>query len=83
MILCKEKLRSGETGGRGCWGAGLFGWIFMIALIVQLYRLNDRLHISGQENCLFNILSREVRKPVFMVSDQVPHKLACTVTEEG
>ena len=24
-----------------------------------------------------------VRKPVFGVSDQVPHKLACTATEDG
>ena len=28
-------------------------------------------------------LSLVVRKPVFRVSDQVPHKPGCTVTEDG
>ena len=28
-------------------------------------------------------LSLIVRKPVFRVSDQVPHKLGCTATEDG
>ena len=28
-------------------------------------------------------MSRDVRKPVFGVSDQVPHKPGCTATEDG
>ena len=28
-------------------------------------------------------LSRVVRKPVFGVSDKVPHKLGCTAPEDG
>ena len=30
-----------------------------------------------------DLMSRNVRKPIFRVSDQVQHKLACTVTEAG
>ena len=28
-------------------------------------------------------MSRNIRKPVFGVSDQVPHKPGCTTTEDG
>ena len=35
------------------------------------------------KHLLFSYLSLVVRKPVFMVSDQVQHKPGCTATEDG
>ena len=32
---------------------------------------------------LFSYMSRDARKPVFGVSDQVPHKPVCAATEES
>ena len=34
-------------------------------------------------DCVLKYLSLVVRKPVFGVSDQVPHKPGCTATEDG
>ena len=36
-----------------------------------------------QIRCVFDDMSLVVRKPVFGISDQVPHKPDCTVTEDS
>ena len=40
------------------------------------------LNVSTSSKGSFLYLSRDVRKPVFGVSDQVRHKPVCTVTEK-
>ena len=39
--------------------------------------------VDREVNHLDSYMSLVVRKPVFRVSDQVPHKLGCTATEDG
>ena len=50
------------------------------------YTLLDMDPQSGEfqvSNCQNMYMSLVVRKPVFGVSDQVPHKPGCTATEDG
>ena len=39
--------------------------------------------VNSVLGCVRYDLSLVVRKPVFGVSDQVPHKPSCTTTEDG
>ena len=55
-----------------------------------LERINKNIHQLSENTLILNLNSLccpniilVVRKPVFRVSDQVPQKLVCTVTEGG
>ena len=56
--------------------------LFHILLLICSETYQGRLVGGYHENHTYNT-SLDKRKQVFRVSDQVRHKLACTVTEEG
>ena len=58
---------------------------FNLSLIMEDRYSREEAHFTfDDEQSLLNYyLSLVVRKPVFGVSDQVPHKPGCTVTEGG
>ena len=63
----------------------LNGYIYILGAVAKalLKKGGDKLRREAASKCKTYHFSRGVRRPVFRVSDQVPHEPGCTTTEDG
>ena len=69
----------------------MFGWSetlktdYLMSWLNLVFSSTEAIMVTliGLINSLGDSLSRVMRKPVFGVSDQVPHKPGCAITEDG